>query len=408
MSRETGAVIGRREFLAGAASAATILSGAAAGAPPDAEWRNRQSGMTYRRLGRTGFMVSSIGMGGNNIRPDNVDHLLYAMDHGLNYVDTAPGYGRGKSEEGYAVAIKARGRDKLFVTSKVPDGATRDAKAYEDIFDSLPAAEQTEFRNLAREKLEESGALEKDYMVHYFSHQPRRIRQEVLHSLLAGKFANRIERKTNYKDDIITSVEGTLNRLGTDYLDCLLAPHGVDAPYYLSNRDEVFEAFEVLKKQGKVRFLGFSSHSDPAANLKAAIEGGQYSMALIAYNFVNHRFVEKALEQAREADFGVVVMKASRGLQNPFRRTSLVRERVKQIDEMIPGDLSPFQKAFQFVLDNPNVSTIAAGMDDMAFTKEDLPLALEEGARREAGTGRSPAPARLGCIRGHGTAPVAV
>ncbi len=73
--------------------------------------------MAYRRLGRTGFMISEVVMGGNTIAPENFEHVLLALDHGLNYLDTAPAYGQGKSERGYSHVIRARGRDKFFLTS---------------------------------------------------------------------------------------------------------------------------------------------------------------------------------------------------------------------------------------------------------------------------------------------------
>ncbi len=59
--------------------------------------------MRYRRLGRTGFMISEIVCGGDPIAPDNNRHVEAAIDFGLNYLDTAPTYGDGKSEEGYSV-----------------------------------------------------------------------------------------------------------------------------------------------------------------------------------------------------------------------------------------------------------------------------------------------------------------
>src|SRR5438046_10498791 len=96
----------RREFLAASAAAALaqILASKPDAAPAGAsgEWRNRQSGIAYRRLGRTGYMISEVVMGGNTIAPDNYEHILAALDMGLNYLDTAPAYGRGRSEEGYA------------------------------------------------------------------------------------------------------------------------------------------------------------------------------------------------------------------------------------------------------------------------------------------------------------------
>ena len=78
-----------------------------------AEWRNRQPGMAYRRLGRTGYMVSEIVMGGNTISPKNNKHVAMAIDMGLNYLDTSPAYGGGKSEEGYGEIIKRSTRSRL-------------------------------------------------------------------------------------------------------------------------------------------------------------------------------------------------------------------------------------------------------------------------------------------------------
>ncbi|MCP5115245.1 MAG: aldo/keto reductase [bacterium] len=370
--------IDRREFLVGTAATAVsaVYSRGAAAAPADVEWRNRQSGMTYRRLGRTGFMVSSMGMGGDDVRPDNHDQVLYAVDHGLNYLDTSPRYGGGKSEEGFALVLKARGRENLFVTSKTFHHSTRDDRSYREIFDSLPTAEQTKYRNLARERVEASGATKRDYMGHYFPGQDKMIRDAELYNLLAEKYADRVHRKLGYKEEIVATVEASLKRLGTDYLDCLLSPHGVDTPYETSNHPEIFEAFELLKKQGKVRHLGFSAHSDPGGVLSAAIDTGVYSMGMVAYNFVNHRYVEAAIDKARKADFGVLAMKASRILQNPFRASRLVRDRVSALHQLVPGKLTPFQKGFQWALANKKLNCVVAGISNMEMAKQNLPLAM--------------------------------
>src|SRR5438477_7985951 len=130
----------RREFLTASAAAvlapilATKADAAAAGSA--GEWRNRQSGVAYRRLGRTGFMISEVVMGGNTIAPDNYEHILQALDMGLNYLDTAPAYGRGRSEQGYARVIGSRARDKFFLNSKVSLWDVNRGKLYKDIYDS--------------------------------------------------------------------------------------------------------------------------------------------------------------------------------------------------------------------------------------------------------------------------------
>ncbi|UOQ84982.1 aldo/keto reductase [Gracilibacillus salinarum] len=59
------------------------------------------------------------------------------------------------------------------------------------------------------------------------------------------------------KEHIIRSVEGSLQRLKTDYLDILLL-HRPDA---LMEPEEVAEAFNELKQSGKVRHFGVSNHN---------------------------------------------------------------------------------------------------------------------------------------------------
>lgn len=59
------------------------------------------------------------------------------------------------------------------------------------------------------------------------------------------------------KEYILSSVDGILQRLQTDYLDCLLL-HRPDA---LMEPEEVAAAFDQLHKSGKVRYFGVSNHS---------------------------------------------------------------------------------------------------------------------------------------------------
>ena len=59
------------------------------------------------------------------------------------------------------------------------------------------------------------------------------------------------------KEHILTSVDGILKRLKTDYLDVLLL-HRPDA---LMEPEETAEAFAALQTSGKVRYFGVSNHS---------------------------------------------------------------------------------------------------------------------------------------------------
>jgi len=92
--------------------------------------------MQYRTLGRTGLRVSEIGFGGAQVGIPNymekwdpagaaeqatiIEALNHALDIGLNYIDTAPGYGNGISEEILGRVIGKR-RAECVVATKVSD-----------------------------------------------------------------------------------------------------------------------------------------------------------------------------------------------------------------------------------------------------------------------------------------------
>lgn len=370
--------LSRRDFLAIPAAVAAVAAvpgiGAAAPAAAEPEWRNKQSGMTYRRLGRTGLMVSSMGMGGDDIRPDNNDFVKWAVDLGLNYFDTAPNYGMGASERGYAEVLKSCGRDKVFQNTKVNVFPNR-SMVYRRMFQSLDESEQSQIRNRVTEEIARRGLENPEYLGLYFSGQAEGLRAAMIANALHEKYAAKFDRQKDIKDYIVKSVEGSLKSLGTDHVDCLLM-RGVETPFEIRNTPEVLEAFESLKKQGKARFLGFSAHTDPAGILEAAIETGTYSMGMVAYHFLNAKWVDPILEKAKKADYGVMVMKASRVIQNPYNRRQTIPERASALDKLVPGNMTLFQKGFHRVLQNLNVSGVVAGISNMSMAKEDIPLAM--------------------------------
>ncbi|MBO5744448.1 MAG: aldo/keto reductase, partial [Clostridia bacterium] len=59
------------------------------------------------------------------------------------------------------------------------------------------------------------------------------------------------------KEHIISSVEGSLSRLGVDHVDALL----LHRPDTLMEPDEVAEAFDILQSSGKVLNFGVSNHN---------------------------------------------------------------------------------------------------------------------------------------------------
>lgn len=83
-------------------------------------------GMPTRPLGKTGFAVTVFGLGGQaTIERRGQDELAHeiinrALDHGVNYIDTAPSYGNGVSERYIGRVMKDR-RDEVFLATKSHD-----------------------------------------------------------------------------------------------------------------------------------------------------------------------------------------------------------------------------------------------------------------------------------------------
>ncbi len=82
--------------------------------------------MIYRTLGRTGYKVSALGLGGFQltgffgVSPEEADHIIdYAIAHGINLIDTAAAYGFGEGEAIVGRALLRHPTDRPYVCAKV-------------------------------------------------------------------------------------------------------------------------------------------------------------------------------------------------------------------------------------------------------------------------------------------------
>ena len=218
----------------------------------------------YRVLGKTGLKVSSVGSG-VGIEP-NPQVISRAIELGVNYFDTARGYGAGMSEKITGGAIKGK-RDKIILATKT-DGRT--------------------------------------------------------------------------KADIFKDMEESLKALGTEYVD-IYHLHSRDTPDAIT--DEAVEACEILKKQGKTRFIGVSSHDVPAV-VDKILNTGKFDVVQTTYSYAigGAPLRQKAIARLYAAGIGVVAMKVVIAV------AGFVPREVKLPKE---GPLS----AIKWVLLNPAIST---------------------------------------------------
>ncbi len=340
------------------------------------EWRNRQSEMAYRRLGRTGLMISEVVCGGDPIKLDNYTHLERALEMGLNYLDMAPAYNKGDTERAYGKLLggSSSKRQKVFLTTKISNYDQLREQMYKELFDGLPATKQETIRERALQLRAERGVEKPGYYLTYFPNQQKGFDLAYLRVAMLPEYGAGIEGSSKLRAFMVESLEGSLQRVGTDHFDIVMAPHGANAPEDLT--PEIAEVFRQLKQQGKVRFLGVTSHNDPAGVLRAATAAGHYDLMMLAYNVINGNALEEPIRQAAAKDVGVIAMKAAHAVATHHKRLQPIPDwRVAKVDRIVPGTDKPPIKAYIWALQNPNIAAVISNLWDEAHVRENLAVA---------------------------------
>ncbi len=294
--------------------------------------------LNYRQLGKSGMMVSEIGMGlwaaGGDAWGETEDNKIldavdYALDAGINFFDTADVYGGGHSEELLGQAMQGR-RDKFVVATKI------------GWFDFDGEKGQSAYTTVEK--------------------------------LIAG-------------------VESNLRRLDTDYIDVIQS--------HIDFRDptmEIFlEGFQQLQRDGKVRAYGVST-SD-FEYLQAFNADGNCATLQIDYSILNRTPEAEILPYCQEHNIGVIVRGAlamgiltgkytpeTRFGEGDFRRRwhenpdeyQVFLDDLKKVDALRPlaEGRTLAQLALQFVLAHPAVSTVIPGVKNVAQMEANLKAGL--------------------------------
>lgn len=338
------------------------------------EWRNRKEGMAYRQLGRTGFMVSELVYGTERNNPDNTRPVEIAFEKGINYFDTAPAYNRGLAEETLAKVFNTPSkRDKVFIATKVTPFYTTRNRLYREIFDKLPAAGKEKIQNEANRRRAECGIERPEYFMVYWPGQQQQMDGAFLSNAMMNEYGESVEKSPELKNVIITSVEESLKRVGTDYFDVLHCPHAAATPEEI-RCPVIIETFRELKKQGKVRHLGFSTHHGMADLLNTAMELEYFDVILLAYNVINHAFLDHLLSKAKDKGIGLIAMKAAMAVATPYDpvQVPVPEWRVNKLNHIIPEEMKLQVKAFLWALQNQDLSAVVAGMYTEEMVLENL------------------------------------
>lgn len=145
--------------------------------------------------------------------------------------------------------------------------------------------------------------------------------------------------------DYMQVVEESLRRLQTDRVD-LVHIHACNSLERLHDPN-AHEAFDRLKEQGKVRFLGVSTHTPNLEEVAtAALDSGRFDVMMLAYHHGAWPKLADIIDRAAKEDVGIVAMKTLKGAKH------------RGLLELRPEADSYSQAAFKWVLANPSVSCL--------------------------------------------------
>jgi aryl-alcohol dehydrogenase-like predicted oxidoreductase len=272
--------------------------------------------MKLRPFGKPGMNVSEIGLGawqlanpdwGISDRNEALEIVQKSLEAGCNFFDTAPGYGGGRSEELLGQGLKSVRRDVIICTK--------------------------------------------------FSHY-------------AEDGARNFDAK-----NVRPVLEGSFRRLQTDYVDILLL-HNPPRELMDGNVSaELYEELEKLKTEGRIREYGVSL--DWHVELETVLDTTKSKAAEVFFNAL-YQEVLPAFQKAQDQGMGLIVKVPldSGWLSGRYRnghRFDDIRSRwspevlarrsdlVEKFAALVPDGTSLAHAALQFVLAQPQVSTVIPG-----------------------------------------------
>ena len=163
------------------------------------------------------------------------------------------------------------------------------------------------------------------------------------------------------KAGMMQHLDQSLRELNTDYIDIWYL-HGRSDPAEIS--DDHIEAQQLAKQQGKVRFIGVSTHSGQPQLIPWMIQKKAFDVVLAAYNFTMDPAMDQAVETASRAGLGVVAMKVMAGGARSHKPGDPIGGRLAQPGAML--------SALKWVVKNPNVATTVPSITDMDQLDENL------------------------------------
>ena len=293
--------------------------------------------MQYRRFGRTGWEVSEIGYGmwglagwTGSDRKETDDSLNLAVESGVNFFDTAWGYGEGLSERILGDLIRRFPDKKIYAATKIP-----------------PKNRQWP----SRPEFELKDVFPSEYIIEY--------------------------------------AETSLKNLGVEQID-LLQFHVWEDSW--AQEEEWQEAIQKLTKEGKVERWGISVNRWEPDNSLATLETGLIDAVQVIYNIFDQAPEDNLFPLCKKLDIGVIARvpfdegtltglftKETTFPEDDWRSTYFVPENLNSsvdhaeaLRKDIPEGMTMPELALKFILNNTDVHTTIPGMRKLPHVQSNV------------------------------------
>jgi len=164
----------------------------------------------------------------------------------------------------------------------------------------------------------------------------------------------------------------SLERMKTDWIDSYFL-HGVRSTSELNN--DVKQWAEKAKADKKIRFFGFSSHSNMEELLEFAAKCGWIDCVMVKcdYRLLHTDRMRRAVEACAGVGVGIAAMKTQGG--GPVRTDT--DEEVKLAGHFLSKGFTQAQAKLKAVWENDAIATICSQMPNLTLLKENVMAALD-------------------------------
>ncbi len=184
--------------------------------------------------------------------------------------------------------------------------------------------------------------------------------------------------------EMLKMLDRRLAACGTDYIDLFFIhglgdAHKLDDAINLVKSQEFKETADAIRKSGKAKFIGFSSHHRSRAQIiQAAAEGGIVDAIMLQYApwLAKDSALNKALDSAHKKGIGLITMKqiAAHGFGDA-PKGNILDEVVNRVPALKERNLTPFQGLLHAIWTDERISASCVSMKNTDQMRENADAA---------------------------------